>query len=565
MSLTVEEILANRTSSMLLDDEADILIKSGYIIDNSAPRRIRSNYHLIEHTLRTNPNALNLRDPAFLEGFEKAPTHLKSNMLVYIRDSGRDFSHLPTADAFKRSLEFSNLVSSKDSYEALVIFEKLNNPKMSQKDRVDCLERLYFIAGRTKDPEMERLLLDGIKSSTIKPQEMPDTLLTSPEIVESRLDLWDRNKTEAITQIFQASGYSPEVEKEFLRVTKCTSVEEYLATNVINTGRGDSDVIQLAAIRLFTYKKLHLHGIDDVDVHVCSYDITDPTVKGCFNHEEGYRASIEINAKVNTPIKKMAKIAMHEAEHAIQEYNIKNANIDKDADVDTYSKDQFLACYDSSYYKRNYNHMSFEYDAEFRAELENYRLKEQGAPANDKPNFIETLKRSIIAIASREKDTLSKIQSEVAKRYKLVRRRKDENESIDTLNNIFEKRLNELIQEGKYEEIVAHINESFSILKYQYNITPEGATKKTPRELVEGLDNATDEKEIAIYTGLIQSSTDITKDENGQKNIETYEKIVTMPNIPLDVRRTLKDVLVAAKNPDKYRSLAETPTVGRSA
>lgn len=566
MELTVETILSNRTSSDLTNDEIGTLLSSGYTIDNTSPRRVRCNPSIIEYTLKKNPNAINMRDPALIEALKTNDPSSNFTILCRLKDAGKEYSHLPTAELFDKAINNTGDFGANDTYKTLLLLDKLKDPKLTPKDRTNAIHGIYLLLKQMKDPQAEQFLFEEIKNSNIKPREMPDELLTLPGIVASRLDLWDRGKTELLTQIFQTTGYNPELEKDFAKATGCKSIEDYVSLNVANEGKRDNELIQLAAIKMYTYKKLHEKGMDNVVIYLSSYEINDPVLKGRYtNSNENEPGYIEINALANVPCKKMLKITLHEAEHAIQEYNIKNANINVDPDIDTYSKDRFLNEVYPFYYKNNYKNISYEYDAEFRAELENNKLKEKGAQENKKPNLFEQLKNIILSIAAREKGALEKIQTSIAKRYSLVRNRLDENGSLDTLDNFFERTLNELIAERDYEDLMAAITDRYPILAYQYNITPEGATKKTPKELVEALDNAHDEKEIAIYTGLIKSSMNIQKDANAQQNIDKYETLVTMPNIPLDVRKTLKDSLEKSRNTNKYIDLAETPRTGRSA
>jgi len=565
MELTVEQILANRTSSSLSDEELDVLLRSGYTIDNTAPRRIRSNPELIEYTLRRNPNAINPHDPALIEALQGNPYATKFAIIARLKDAGKEYSHLPTATEFDKAYNNSGPFGGNQLYNALVLLDRLNTQSMNPKERISALESFYIACGNVREEQSQKYLLEELKQSNIGARELPDEFLALPGVAASRLKFWESNKAAAIEQIFQTQGFNPEAEAAFLRTTNCSSIEEYVAANVANPGRKDSDIVQLAAIRLYTYKKLHEQGIDDIDVVLNSYDILDPKTTGRFEHQDNRRPSIEVNVRSHLPCNQILKIMLHEAEHAIQDHNITNANIDKDADIDTYAKDHFLSSHDPQYYEDNYRNISFEYDAEFRAELENRRLKEKGAPAPENKNLFEMLRSRILSIASRERSSLSQIQSNVARRYSLVRKRKDENGSLDTLDNLFEKKLNEELANGNYEEIMKELNERYPILTYQYNITPQGATKKTPQELIEGLDGAKDEKEIAIYTGLIRSSMNIQKDSNAEKNMERYQGLLDSPSLPLDVRRTIKDSLAAAKSQDKYKGLVETQSVGRSA
>ena len=111
-----------------------------------------------------------------------------------------------------------------------------------------------------------------------------------------------------------------------------------------------------------------------------------------------------------------------------------------------------------------------------------------------------------------------------------------------------------------FKEYYAELKKDYPLLCYEFEITPDGAKKRTPKELVECAYYSVEKNDRKVYEYLIRSSATQRKCEDVNNNILEYTKIALDPNTPQEVVDLITENVIAPSN-GKYIEIFNTRNV----
>jgi len=241
----------------------------------------------------------------------------------------------------------------------------------------------------------------------------------------------------------------------------------------------------------------------------------------------------------------------HETNHAIQDHNIKTCNIAEDPDIDLYAMDKLIRhmyifrYQNDSYYRSNIACFSPEFDAEFKAQIEYFKLMNLANPT-------EYLKQIVNTKADVESKVLDQLNFEKTFRHDMTRIIGDNVKRVD-LESLFQTFISTMMEKPELaEEVMKSVDKDYPILKYKYQFFEKGVHKMSPRELVDEMEMAKSQLDLDAYGGIIRSSINPLKDKNAEQNISVYKSLLNY--VPENVKEILSDIL-QSPSMDKYESM----------
>lgn len=268
--------------------------------------------------------------------------------------------------------------------------------------------------------------------------------------------------------------------------------------------RDNMNLFEMFSLNLYAAKTLKKNNIDMyVDVFNYSTKITE------YGSCDNKRCLLNISAN-NINVFKMVQTLNHELEHAIQFECVKKGDIIKDYDIDLYSKDSIMKeILGKDYYKKHYNKISFEYDAELKASLRTIKLFDLVDLDFDHNNDVSIMK-------SNARKSIAQAERYV---YSNGYEQNNSRNLFYSLDEWFETEMDilRISDNKKYNELL----DSYPIIKYDYNWKNNCIFKrKTILELVDDLDKASLKREKGIYFNLLKCRIDPYKSVDVRENIE---------------------------------------------
>ena len=323
-------------------------------------------------------------------------------------------------------------------------------------------------------------------------------------------------------------------EYSFLRIVKShqLTIEDYVKEQLHS--KKDDKFFHIVATHLYTAKRLEQLGVQDYRICINFYNPDGKSI----THGSYHKDVISIYSTPDRTLHKMIYASEHEVNHADQAKNIHYLFIDKDPDIDIYTKDKFIKQYSDDYYQKNYSSISYEYDADFKARITLYNLEA-------KNNLFTKLKDLILRAAQKETDILSQIRQDIP--YIQTTLREDLNGEVVHLDDIFESVLKKehakSLEEGKFPSFKAILSNSYQIILYEYVITETEVRRKTIQELVDAAYRAKDTFTYDMYQFLIASATNPRKNKDYIKNLSELENIANDSEMPQRIKRIAKEAL----------------------
>lgn len=576
MTYEMEEIIKKHTGKDDTLDSYEIRVFrfENYTFDSSTPPAFKKSIELIYYSFRTNPNSIDFNDPYILGAFKNVDNESIRglyDMFNYMNSQGMDVSSLPNGNLFIKSIEGARRIpfGPPPTFKMGMIARCDSNIEGSWNNIHDAQLSIRndFISMSNIE---KNNLFETIISENIPITVVPHEVLSDPRFLNMYCASrnMDDSQKDILVHILSTQDYTPELEASLASILGYESVDELISHNIINNpiyqnvdklyrSRDMSDdIIYLAAIKLRAIRTLRENGVTDIPFYL-NVAINENESGNITAQFDPVRKRTYTVYSPKSTLFDTQRDARHECEHAIQYHNVKNCNIKKDPDIDFYAMDKVIRLIANkdrvTYYRDNNISLYDEFDADYKAHIDTYSLEQKGSTST---SLIEDLKNEIRERRDRSKTILDHIASTVP--YKLDRFRRYAGKSGD-IEEIFVFAIEKCMSNPNlnWEEIKSRIDNEFPILNYKYNFEGGRVHKLTPFELVERLENATDEKEIEIYVGLIRNSISPRKDLECQKNIEAYTRLLNNSSLPLDIKNQLREVLSTPES-DKYKEFLET-------
>ena len=337
-------------------------------------------------------------------------------------------------------------------------------------------------------------------------KDIPITYISSNVWIRE-YHLWDlyKDNKEAWKYVsYKSAGYSSECfndkdEKTILNLLgesykDCKQIEGvFPIMKKKNLSRDNMSVFEMLAIQLYAAKELKKNNVNVV-VDVFAID---SKMKDLGNYN-GTKIELFINSN-NNDVVEMVNTIVHEVEHVIQYKNIEEGRIDKDSDIDIYSKDKILReLLGDNYYYTNYGNISFEFDAAFKSYIKTAQLFNLIDEENDADLYERMQKKyhKVIDYAYFKLEETGYYQDALRL-------------SGDALNSLFENEMRKLRKNnfGKYEYIISR----YPIIKYEYNVK-DCFERKSIEEIIEIIDSSDNKQDIGIYFNIIKTRLDLVKE-----------------------------------------------------
>ena len=584
--MEIEDILsayAGKDTRLDADSYA-IMYGSGYVFTPDTPPAIKREIQFIYASLSKNPESVDLHDPYVVEAFSKIGLNQIDDLYYafgVLRKNNIPYDHLPHSDVFTTCIDgIPPREFEPTSAFELRMFEKLIDGPFYQpwvktggpEERatlvlLESLETRYRMckaAGKEK-------IIEAIIDTKLPPSMIPTKIIQDPTFLErycSHIGIQGEEK-DALIEVLSTQYYSQDLERKLSSILGHDSLDRTISTEILNNpqlndvasqyGSRDKskDIVLLAAIKLNAVKMLHSKGIHDIEI-----DMNVPKARGAitpaanYNHEA---KRIRIFTSPLVGIQEHAKSIIHEVDHAIQDQNLRTNNIKEDPDIDFYAMDRVIrmisdetTCHD--YYVDNTYTISYEYDADYKAAIYTYNLKNMDKPQDQ---LLNDLKDEIRGRKEKSQTILAEIESTTP--YKLDRSRIYSGKRMD-IEDAFRTAVESTIERKPtlWQKIRAKIDTDFPILKFKYSFEDGRVHKLTPEELVERLSETVDEKDREVYMGLIRNSMSPRKDRDSEKNIETCKRLTEDPSIPIDIRGDVKSILSTTPQNKYEQALYDT-------
>lgn len=533
--MDMQSILNAKPNSSLSEKEIEFLVENNYQVTIESPERIKRDLHAMS---KLDTSELNLNDPIIEETIRKNKNdkYLAAFYVKVLDDDPSNAHTLPELEnsftMVKTLMNLFNGITAGNSYLQLA----------EQGSMVDVFRRAMLhveAAYMVSNPTTRKQIIEYLEYSGMLLDEIPHQILTSYTFIEHHLDKESDDVKQAVFNSLSENYYSHETEQDFLFAADTTwpTVEEYLASQLLHH-TGD-EIFRLAAVRIYVSKLLHSLGIEDKRVFINTYSIS-PETQGAY-----FKDRIELHCYSSRTLEKMIHTGAHEAHHADQDKNVTQLLLSKDNDIDLYSKEDFIREVDGTYYSRNYRKVASEYDADFKAKIDLFKLKDLQLSPFDR------LRRVILVKLFKEQDELKDIRHNMI--YEEVSTRLDANNQPHHLEDIFDVAIHSEYQEhmanGTYDQFITNIRNKFPIIEFEYAISEEGLHRRSIEELVDQI--TLDEDNSEVYKYLIISYINPKKNKNADGNREILEALYLDESLPLDIRKYIRETL-DDKAMDKY-------------
>lgn len=299
----------------------------------------------------------------------------------------------------------------------------------------------------------------------------------------------------------EEQNYNSEREKSLLKMlgTEHVTIENYLAS-IKNVNVNDLTLFQKCALAMYGKKILHMNNIEKYEVNLFEDKKNDQT-NGDYTYKNGGNVIniYDCSNEENYTVLKCVRTISHECEHAIQNKNMKNSDLDADSNTLTYSEDNFLSiCLGYQYYSDNYDQMSYEFDAFYKAYMRSKNLSSTiGELYEETKNNVKKEMQSQKYLNSK----FSKIaeRSEYEEFNNVMRKHEGNSYPIFVL---VEKVLDKELNGDKKEETIKLIKNNYPLLAVEYDLENNGK-RRTLVELFDLMDNCQNEKTKKIIHDVI--------------------------------------------------------------
>lgn len=525
--MDIQSILNGRTNTALSTKEIEFLVENEYQVTPQSPERIKKDLHALSKLDTSN---LDLNDPILQETIRKTKDY-KSLLSFYVKVLDDDPSNARTlyelADSYNVVETLMNLfahISVGETY--LQLAEQGSLGDVFRRGMLH-IEAAYMVTS----PKNRKKIIELMDDSGMLLDEIPHQILTSYSFIDHYLKNESESTKHAVFNALSDTCYSREAETDLLFAadSQYDTIEEYLAGQLLHAS-GDK-IYRLAAVRIYVSKLLHSLGVEDQRVFINTYSVSPETQGACFKDR------IELHCYSSRNLEKMIHTGAHEAHHADQSNNVKNLLLTKDNDIDIYSKEDFIREVDGTYYGRNYRMVASEYDADLKAKIDLFKLKDLQL------NPFERLRKVIVAKLFRERDELKGIKHNM--QYEAISTRLDANNKPHPLEDIFDAAIHqeyqEHIQNGTYRDFIRNIRIKFPIIEYEYAISENDLHRRSVEELVAQITLDSDNSEVYKY--LLISYINPKKNKSAQLNRDTLEQLYLDESLPLDVRKYIRECL----------------------
>ena len=345
---------------------------------------------------------------------------------------------------------------------------------------------------------------------------IPDHIIAKEKFLRFSISNIRTNQIQAIQNIISNSAYNENLEREFLSVVNgdFSSIEDYIKSFAFSgLNMKDMSILQRIGLKLYCQKQLSKEGINDVSV-TFSVEKKD-TILGDYD-DERRTIKIYLSSLQYYPVKTMLSAIAHEKNHAIQFFNIRNGNIDKDLDVLVYCKDEILREIDKNYYERNYRSISIEFDAQYNAEKEIRELE-----GIDVEYLYQESCREIEEAVLENREALLETKDNPY-RYEVIR--KDSNDNYYGQETLFRMELKRKLQKTpSYKE---HIEQKYPIIALGYDLDDFGRARSL-EEMLAIIDNSDDNRVKKLCWFIIKERFDPGRFSKEERSLmyDDYEMI----------------------------------------
>ena len=516
MGMTLDEVLSSTSNAPLTQDELNVLTRACYVINSDSPIRIRENPVLVRHCVcyfieKLDLNCINFSNPAIVNNLQHLEVTVKINLLNKMKQQNIDPTIVDPTGFYRNIQQYPHsrtianvmdICNPENGWECAVIHEKE-------------LETLT--------PVERELVEKIILQYDISFERLPCALTEDREFMDKYVERSSEPIYQEEVDIFTAQTYDEDLEKRFAESYGCQTVEDVVQA-IEEQFPESQNHLALATVKLYTLKYLHEHGVDDVPFHIHR----DPVA---LMEQASYSPSkneicMTRNARQGKSFMHLVMASIHEATHALQYKHMKTMNFKEDPDIDLYTKDDFLSTFVPKYYDDNYSTISQEYDADMTARI--HKMNILGI-SKDMHGMLREF--ALDQYMSTQK-ILDQVPGEKAYSFNMVRKKQDDEKTLIPLDDYVAEVLTQQVHKAQdFETFYKSIQDSHPLLCYEYEITPEGATKRSPKQLVEQAISAQSKEEQEIYEYLIRSSITQRKTRAVYKNAMEYHMMTLDQNM----------------------------------
>lgn len=325
----------------------------------------------------------------------------------------------------------------------------------------------------------------------------------------------------------QLQIYNKERENRLLKMLggENYTLEKYIAS-IANERVANLSPLQKSVLAMYGKKIASMNDLQNLKINLFVKKKNDKSLGDC-NYIKG-KGSINVYDFLEQPdytVEKYLVVINHECEHVIQEKNMMNCDLDADPNILTYVEDKFLRyAYGNDFYNENYSTTSFEFDAEFKAEIKAKHL------LSSIDSIYEEAKQGVIdEMNSKE----FKIYNE---KYRV---NYEENSMMRNFENqelpvfvFMEKALHKCLNSAEKDKTLDVIKNDFPLLEYEYNLEKNGE-RRSLNELFEYMENCTDDRTRHIAYNVILQRFNFQRrlTTKGSINQEYMDKCYSMSKI----------------------------------
>ena len=233
----------------------------------------------------------------------------------------------------------------------------------------------------------------------------------------------------------------------------------------------------------------------------------------------------------------MMETIVHENNHARQDVDIRELNVDHDEDIIVYTKDKFLRMilreeFRFDYYSENYWNISFEYDTELIAQMESAKTLRLEDIILRQGDDVEALL---------DRESLTRFGAERNK-YTLTDKRSFDGQE-HSIDELFEYGLNVALK-TKYTP--NEIYRIYPIVKYEYDLTCEPVKRYSIPELLEFYKNSND-LDKGVYSSVLRHRLNPAYNSKYLDDIEVFKNAAGGDKELLGVLEKILDGLTQGK------------------
>lgn len=285
---------------------------------------------------------------------------------------------------------------------------------------------------------------------------------------------------------------------KFLNSPYKTIEEEIRNMHEKGIDRYHMSITQILAFAFYARKYLYENNVKNHSVNMFNYSSND-SLKGLHTNDSVFVFVDPFPA--NGTVKNILLTLNHELEHAIQQSNFIKVNLDKDEDIDIYTKDYFLkTAIGKEYIIENYHTLSYEIDAQIKSEINTSIIL--GESVLDAETLTDVVIPSPTVVES------LKIANSSHRKYK------HKDYSMDKMMDFA---LALFLQNNPCNRFtIAHV---FTTIGYDYELDDGNPRKKDIKDLIDSLDTETDKKKRTIYAKLISRRISSIHDDTFASNL----------------------------------------------